>query len=294
MNFEIYSPFALDSGYGGVCALYQLAAMLEQRGYPTPVTLTPHMAHPGVGLAHTVAIVPECYPHNPSPYRNVVRWYLNNSPYTQFYADNELSFTYSRTFDAPTRTPLLGQLFTTNFRTDVFYDRHLARSGTCYLIRKCGGGSKPAVHPADALCLDDYNARGGHAYLAEVFNTFEHFISYDHSTYINAYAAMCGIETVIIPDGTHSIEQRISQCDLQMAGMAWGFEDVPRARATLPDLPNLILASERASWTHLDAFLTLIDTHLHDQLRDHPSITRCSRCPSRPSRILRKRSAETP
>ena len=241
LSFVIVAPEPYSRRWGGVCALYQLADAMQRRGEAVAVLIEPNRKKrgslpidPGI-----VAILPEIYAYEPTGSKNVVRWLLNRPALSgtgDGFKPSDLLFLWSEAYRSKVPGEDCGLLFTSDWRRDIFRDRCVARGGTCYLVRK--GSHKPRdQHPSDALCIDDYLDRGGDQYLADVFNRHERFISYDHATMLSTIAAMCGCESVIIPDGVRTAVEAVRDDVLGLAGVAWGFDDLARGHATRLHLP---------------------------------------------------------
>jgi hypothetical protein len=280
LTFIIVSPSPPTKRWGGVCALYQLADALRARGHGVSVWIEHRMdEHRTVDDSpNCVAIIPEVYSGNPTGCKNVVRWILNIPGVAQpndcrNWGRDDLLMFWSRAYVWPgaIRSDLDrlfpsdgGILFTADFRKEIFRDRGEKRSGACYLIRKGAGKRQPSGTRQFSECtyLDDYcdhavNGDGGDSYLADAFNRYERFISYDHATMLSLFAAMCGCESIIIPDGVRTVEQAAADDYVGLAGIAWGFDDLPRARATRQLLPERLADCERRSAESIDNFTKL-------------------------------------
>ena len=261
LSFVIVSPLPFTRRWGGVCALFKLAEALERRDELVSVLIEPDREKRG-RLAvdpSVVVILPEIYAYEPTGAKNVVRWILNIPALSgtgDGYGSDDLIFLWSTAFAFDSKSPPAGLLFTTEWHHAHLKNRREPRKGTCHLVRK-GHGKPLDKHPADSLSIDDYCDRGGIPYLADVFNSRERFICYDHATQLSTYAAICGCEVVVIPDGVRSVDQAIAD-DPQhtmLAGVAWGFEDLPRARLTAGSVPLMITASEESSDISIDQFV---------------------------------------
>jgi hypothetical protein len=112
------------------------------------------------------------------------------------YGGQDLIMQWSADFKVDPKYKVGGLL--TAFRDySEFRDRGYSdlRQGVCYAVRK-GRGKVLDQHPADALCIDDYAARGGDDYLINVFNERERFICYDDVSMLPTLAALCGCPTL--------------------------------------------------------------------------------------------------
>lgn len=65
--------------------------------------------------------------------------------------------------------------------------------------------------------------------MAAVFNQCEQFISYDYSTVYTLYAALCGSDSIVVPQDGITAERWL---DAFPFGVTYGFEDLKRARET--------------------------------------------------------------
>ena len=97
-------------------------------------------------------------------------------------------------------------LSTHDINFEIFRDYGNQRKGSCFLIHK---GNEALLdnnlHP-DAIELTDNTPSEK---MAKLFNSVEYFYSYDSATFISVLAALCGAKSIIIPDGTRTIEQLI-------------------------------------------------------------------------------------
>ena len=182
---------------------------------------------------NVVVVYPEIVAGNPLRAPHVARWLLHEPGSHSgelFFCRGEVQFLYSRRFH-----PLEGPgLETAPDLLDLFVvpwalyqappDR--PRAGVAYAVRK--GRGKPMVHDsAGAVCIDGMP----HDEVAQVFRRVKTFISYDPHTMYSALAVVAGCDSVVIPDVGVSMESW-SPDPLGRAGIAYGFEDLPRARST--------------------------------------------------------------
>ena len=184
-----------------------------------------------------VVVYPEIVAGNPLSARRVARWILHEPGFHNgeiFFTRGEVQFCFSDRFPA-VRAPGLeiAPIFLNIFI--VPWDLYEAtpdidRKGVAYTIRK--GKGKPLVHdPADAILIDGMKS----AEIAEVLKRTKTFISYDPNTMYSAFAVVAGCDSIVVPDPGVSIEAW-SPNPSGRFGIAYGFEDLPRARATRSDL----------------------------------------------------------
>jgi len=266
MKFTIISPKEYDYNVGGICALYSLKKELEQRQQNADIKIVPNWyANSPINndLDDEIAIIPEIYPYNPLGYKNVVRWILNKPTNIQGYKNSDKIFLCSNEYIfnvkniEDTLLPVSYDIF------DPFYNKDLPRNGTCYLVRKAKD-KQLIYHPENAINIDDYAEKGGNDYLITVFNTCRRFICYDHACALAVYSALCGCETIVIPDGIRSVEQALLQHPAYLFGIAWGFYDLNRAQLTQKLLPVRIKELKILSKIYIDIFLDKCQKDFYD------------------------------
>ncbi len=187
-----------------------------------------------------VVVYPEITFGNPLNAKNVVRWLLHNpgfdpktgqetKPY--FYGKGELYFRIGNWFKDFQHT---GSTTSTSFLQVFHYPLHLynkqdtkiERSGTAYLIRK--GANKRIIHNLDDSILIDGLK---HEEISKIFKRVKTFISYDSHTTFSYFAALCGCDSIVIPDEGVTKSEWMPNTE-DRYGVAYGFEDLPEARTT--------------------------------------------------------------
>lgn len=265
---------SFDENNGGVIALHRLCDLLNRAGHPAllwplrkpladpahPLAQAwpffryyrrawrrPYKVWPGFqtpvaapqDLPGAVVVYPEIVSGNPLRAEHVVRWLLHKPGYhkgTYEYGPGDRYFFYQRAFDDPTLNPERDNELKVAFvRDDIYRQTNFGpRRGSCYILRK--GAGRALVHDLhDSVLVDKLS----HAQLAEVFNRVQTCISYDTYTMYSRFAAMCGCDSVIVPEEGVSKEQWQPKA-ADRYGLAYGFGDVEAARATRPLLlPHL-------------------------------------------------------
>ena len=244
LNFIIWAP-GFNPAYGGVIALHKLAhnlSLLGENSYLYTDRINPRWRAgmlpsdlPVVtDLDKTIVIYPEIVVGNPLNAKHVVRWVLNTPGVCGgdgIFGDDDLIFKFQEYFSVDEKYKVSGMLTALDVDFDTFANRDGPREGECFMVYK--GKDKPLnQHRADSMCLDAY--RGHFGLLADIFNSKEMFISYDHASFVIVQAALCGCLPVVIPDGIHSKEEWKALFPAAKFGIAYGFDDIPWARETLP------------------------------------------------------------
>lgn len=181
-----------------------------------------------------VVVYPELVFGNPLKARNVARWLLHQPGFHSgvvYYGFNELHVRFNealREFRYPNSQQAAFFLPIIHYPLDLYNEEGAAarRSGTAYCIRK--GGGKAMQHDLSNSALIDGLSHEG---VAAVFKRVETFISYDTYTAYSRFAALCGCDSVVIPDeGVTEAQWYPNPADRY--GVAYGFDQIGKARQT--------------------------------------------------------------
>ena len=288
MKFVIYGPH-YDDNSGGSIALYKLGRLLTQLGHEASVwhwtRYHPHESRLINGKYSTyfnfgvnvkleddprpfdyqvasqediddgIVVYPEVVEGNPLGGRRVVRWLLNKPGavlHPCAFGVDELTFYFSEVFlpdgwDAdPTR-----KLRVLDWKDDIYSQTNSGvREGACYMVRK-GLDLPLTYHPHDAVPVDGMS----HQELAAVFNRCQQFICYDPFTAYLAYASLSGCDSVAVPRAGLSAQQwREATTEF---GIAYGFDDVERARRTRPELIAYVKNTEAENLDMVNHFVAV-------------------------------------
>ena len=270
MNFAICTPEHIsESGSGGSWSMLKLVNSINDRGHHATLALCRDFYANNLNCNPTlpddcIGIYPEAYRLNPLGTKRIVRWINYYPPNDLSIKDDELVLTYF-----PPYWRGADQLWTFQYDRWMFRDMGLDRDGTtCYSIRKGGPrwqNKKLDQHPNNAINVDEfvwpsYRNNGVinekcYVDLAVLFNTCSRFICYDHHTALSDFAAMCGIEVIVIPDGIRSVEKAVEDAPLNLAGQAWGFDDLERANYTRHLLPRLLIKNKQDTDDSIDRLI---------------------------------------
>lgn len=282
-----------DENNGGVIALHRLADLLNRAGHrallwplrrplPDPAdrwgTLVrqwrwhrrawrkPYRSGPGfeapvataADLPGAIVVYPEIISGNPLRAERVVRWLLHKPGFHKgayVYGPNDRYFFYQKAFDDPALNPDGDNLLRTLWvRDDVYRQVNTGpRHGTCYMLRK--GAKRKIVHDLqDSVLVDKLS----HTELAAVFNRVTACVSYDTYTMYSQYAALCGCDSIVVPEPDVSCDQWYPD-PTDRHGMAYGFDDIEAARRTRPLLLPLLKARESAANDSVRTFVAKCD-----------------------------------
>lgn len=286
MKFIIYTPF-YNENTGGIIVLHKLGQLLRELGIETyiwhdtnPCSVSSlkllaskyrywkrrlfnkdRYVSPYIlpiarkkDLNDAIVIYPEVTSGNPLMAKNVVRWLLYKpGAHTGVinYRATDLFFYYLKEYDYPELNKFPdNQLFVMDYFRDIYKQTHFGpRSGSCYMVRK-GKDRNLNLHPSDAIQLDGLS----HKEMAEAFNRYDYFYSYDLYTMYSAYASVCGCKSVVLPvEGMSRKDWRLE--DEGCFGVAYGLDDVPRAEATRERLVEQLTRSEQESLHSVRCFI---------------------------------------
>ena len=228
---------------------------------------TPIYPHSLRGIAKrddVVVVYPEVVFGNPLRARNVARWLLHNPGFHNkhcYYVPGEVHFRY---VDAYKPLPLpwieVSDLILTVVRMP--WEQYRAppvgspRKGTAYILRK--GAGKPLVHDlTDSIQIDGMS----HAEISDIFRRVETFISYDTYTFFSTLAVVAGADSVVIPDSGMTADDWTPNPE-QRVGVAFGFDDLRRARATRNQLLAGLESTVRETERMVKAFADFWETRL--------------------------------
>lgn len=181
-----------------------------------------------------IVIYPEITFGNPLGAKHVIRWLLHNpGQHTGkiYYGPGELHVKYHHGFSDfyfPGATLSKNILNISYFPLDLYNDNELTleRSGTAYCLRK--GRGRLLVHDVENSILIDGMS---HEEVANVFRRVKRFISYDLYTAYSVFAALCGCDSIVVPEDGRTKEEWFRLPE-DRYGIAYGFDDIDHMRDT--------------------------------------------------------------
>lgn len=206
-------------------------------------------------LDNAIVVYAEIVDGNPLKAKNVVRWLLHKPGFHTNkinYGPNEVYFFYLKayieniSFDVDTNNVL----YIPNNREETYYQTNFGkRQGSCYILRK--GKGRPIVHDlTDSILIDGKS----HQEIAQIFNQVEYCYSYDTYTMYSMYAAMCGCLSIVIPENNVSRDEWLPEVE-RGYGIAYGMDDIPYAKKTLPLLQSLLSDAETQTTKEIEHFI---------------------------------------
>jgi hypothetical protein len=235
-NSAEISPIDSDSL---VAKLLDQRAEIQKNNYTVNAAWnTPIYRRPWRGIAKRddlVVVYPEVVFGNPLRAKNVARWLLHDPGFHNkqvYFVPGEVHFRFlamHQTVPMPW-IEIAKPFLTVSSLPWEHYQPPLEgspRSGTAYILRK--GRDRPLVHDlADSIQVDGMS----HAQIGEICRKVKTFISYDPRTTYSYLAALTGVDSVVIPEEEVTAEMWQPDPALR-AGVAYGFDDIDRARRTV-------------------------------------------------------------
>lgn len=201
-------------------------------------------------LETDIVIYPEGVFGNPLSSSNVVRWLLHkpgNFTNKIYYGQNELYFKFDhglvddfQFYNSKVSSTILNII---HFPHEIYNLDEVVeeRYGVAYSIRK-GSYKKLTHHPKDAVLIDDMP----HKEVAKIFKRVKTFISYDAYSAYSSFAALCGCQSIVIPEDGVSKDEWYPD-EKKRYGLAYGFDDIDFAQSTLALKKPYLLSVEEGS-----------------------------------------------
>jgi hypothetical protein len=237
--------------------LYKKREMVLSEDYPVSVV------GPRSIRETDVVVYPEITAGNPLGLSRVVRWFLHKPGYhtgVVDYGKHELYFFFdSHSNDASINPNLDNKLSIVSLNT-LYVNKGLNRCGSCYLMRK--GQDRKIVHNLEgSIKIDGLS----HKEISDIFNRTKTFYSYDEMTMYSQYAALCGCNSVVIPESYDSREEWVKQHPIGKYGVAYGFDDIDHAVQTQHKVKEFFEEQEQLSLCEIIRFVEKIKTFFNIQ-----------------------------
>ena len=228
--------------------------------------LGPFKTHPSLDvplapeeiIEQAIVVYPETRAGNPLQSQRVVRWLLHKPGFFGVdgkFDNNDEIFYMAKAFTEDfANIPTNRSLRVSWFRTDIYKNLGLPRSGACQMIRKRKYSKITVPKFSDAILLDGKS----HAEIANIFNTTEIFYCHDPYTTYAYYAVLCGCIPVITPQPGLSAEDWRNGMDLKY-GIAYGNEEIDWARRTSSKLISYMAAEEKRDTASVLRFLNTLE-----------------------------------
>jgi hypothetical protein len=266
-----WNNFNINSG--GQIVLYFLCHLLNSLGYKAYMSggLTTNALNLNCPVMpktldlqsnNVIVVYPEVISGNPLKAKNVVRWILYtigvHGGSVQTHKPEDLILGFRKEFSGN------GCLITEENQVGIYYviDHYKnffnqTRDKTCYLVHKGGKYHRTFdQHPINSIKIDGKS----HKNIADIFNQCHTFYSYDPNSGYSKYAALCGCDSIVIPRPNLDIKDWRKDARDRL-GIAYGLEDLPRARETRSSLVKAMRDQDEINLQNVQKFIRLCNTH---------------------------------
>ncbi len=136
----------------------------------------------------------------------------------------------------------------TEFHRDIFKNKNKKRTLNSWTLRKGNGIIKPTeyIHDSNDLFfgdvlegIDDFAFAGKFNELSNLLNISNRFYSYDHYTFVNIQAAMCGATSIVCPKSGLNIDEFKNGYELNKY-VAYGINDIKNTKPILNEITDHI------------------------------------------------------
>ena len=107
--------------------------------------------------------------------------------------------------------------------------------------------------------------RGCFEYLAEKFNEYEYFITFDDKTFLTTAAAMCGCKTIILKNNNITPQEYRDKNPIQAVGVAYGINDLEWSEKTIDFVHNHINFLEKIDDETIDEFIEFWNKKIYSE-----------------------------
>ncbi len=269
---------------GGIIVLHKLVSVLNEVGheaYLTTIpqffkekqfTFNPRFKTPfsqDFNPENDIIVYPEITNGNPLNGKKVVRYILNNNHkdnrknkiatwgkndywlyFTKHFYDNHKEENYLHIIE--TKLGLFKDYgFNRNQEACFNYGKQIHQKETLNQI-----------HPKNS---PEINRSWSDEDLVRIFNTSKRFYSYDYKTYLNALAALCGCESIIVPHPETTREEVIEKLPGNKYGVSWGVDpkELERAKSTKLLLKGHLINLEKKQYSDTKVAFDKIKTYFN-------------------------------
>jgi hypothetical protein len=256
---------------GGVLALHKLAYEIASRGYQVTIFTEPEYHHKNIVVEpnsdennlnfnfnpeYTV-IIPSHNWKNNTNLKNVARWILYHIDNNDMFniEDSDEIFNYG-SFNFGNKN-IIKKLTVFDYHENIFINQKKNRNKKyCYITNK--------NHPNNwrDIFENEYNADNltnwkteGYKFLADKFNEYEYFLTYDDKSFYTLAATMCGTKVILLGGQNETKLNYKLTTPYNLFGVACGFEDIEWAEKTIDLVPQLVSELKKSDEKTIDDFI---------------------------------------
>lgn len=263
---------------GGVLVLHKIAYELANRGFKVNIFTDPQYPHENIIVRKNCSedrldfdynpektvIIPSYNWKNSSNIKNVARWALYHIDQNENVDEQDEIFNFG-TFDTKTKK-ITRKLTTFDYQQEIFVNKgKLRKKGYCHILLKNNPPQpQEIISYFNSFSLDDYKTKGCFEYLAEKFNEFEYFLTFDDKTFLTTAAAMCGCKSIILNNNNISPQEFKKENPIQALGVAYGMEDLNWSEKTLQFVPEHIKFLQEQDNKTIDNFINFWQNKIYN------------------------------
>ena len=210
----------------------------------------------------TIVVYPESTPGNFLGAKKVVRWLLYHYQFAAYpgvaYGPSDLFIAYREVYNDWKLNPKGYTVNVLYFPDQLYRDRGYAdRQGDCYIVRK-GWNRRDLPSLEGNVVIDSMMETE----IAETFNRVKRCISYDTQTFYSTLAALCGCESIVVPEPGKKRSDYIKEGDISW-GIAYGDspEELAYAKETLPKLRESFLQNQQENHKQAARFISICNEY---------------------------------
>lgn len=234
---------------GGVLVLHKLAYELASRGYKVTIFTIPEYPHENIFVEKSCSennldfnydpentvLIPSFDWKNNTNIKHVARWvlyHINKEQIKNLDETDEVFNFGSFEIEGITTNKVLTVI---DYKKNIYFNKNQKRKKKyCHLLLKNNPSNAfEIMNYFESFSLDDWKMRGNFQYLAEKFNEYEYFLTFDDKTFHTTSAAMCGCKPIILKNNEQLPFEYRMKNQIQMVGVAYGMNDLEWAETTL-------------------------------------------------------------
>jgi hypothetical protein len=270
----IYSP-SYNPNSGGIIVLHKLCHILLDMGYNAslyPIDTNEFIVNDSykykitseIDVKNDIIIYPEIIWGNPLNMSNVVRYIMNVGHITlnrkETWDDNDFWIYFSERFYDGIKDKNILHIF--DSKKEYYKNYNLERKyKSCHTFRKndlVKNNNSYHIHPSDSI---EIGFNMGDEYLINLFNNCKKFYSYDTETYLSVLAALCGCESIIVPNDNFTKETLKQKIPVIKYGVKYGIDDNINLDIEIPLLREELTKLEIEPYIIIPSLINKINEH---------------------------------
>tara|TARA_R110000744_G_scaffold164391_1_gene281500 strand:+ start:391 stop:1248 length:858 start_codon:yes stop_codon:yes gene_type:complete len=258
---------------GGVLVYHKLAYEIANRGHKVTIFTTPQYPHQNINVEagnnannlnfdfdiDNTILIPALDWKNKIGIKNVARWVLFhvNKHDTRNIDDTDIIYNFGTFKIEDKNKNTKNKLRVIDYKTDIFYNHNKPRNKKyCFITNKDHPENWEEIFNGyDAYNLTNWKQLGAWEYLAQKFNEYEYFLTFDQKSMYPVLAALCGTKSIIINNNNITpLEYKLTNPE-QLFGVAYGFGDLEWVNKTIDLTPFYVKSKIKEDQTTVNNFI---------------------------------------